>query len=386
MRKFLTRSRSVRRLRFFFLLFFLLSMLNHIRPWHWRVWEFTVVTKEYGHWFALLGLWFVFRFWWWRRRGWALAAVIPTILFAGPVWDTWTWEKTWREELRKGLASVETAAPADVPELLSLKTLFFGRGEARVEPRRIVYDETNGLDLEFFPAMRDGGKSPWIVVVHGGSWANGDSSQLPALSEHLALRGFAIAAINYRKAPAHRWPAQREDLTAAVAFLKAHADELGLDEGKYFLLGRSAGGQIALNAAYTANDPALKGVIAFYAPTDLTFAYESGDEDDILGSRPLLRNLMGTDPYEDPKRYDDASAVVPSEHSRVPTLLLHGRPDPLVWYKHSERLAFRLKHRGVPCVNIESYSATHGSDYNPNGPFGQVTTNAVEYFVTRLSR
>ncbi len=68
----------------------------------------------------------------------------------------------------------------------------------------------------------------------------------------------------------------------------------------------------------------------------------------------------------------------------VPTLLLHGQPDRLVWHKHSERLYERLKAAGVPAAFIDMSWATHGFDYNLNGPGGQISTGAVDDFLAML--
>lgn len=368
-------------MRLIALIFILLSLLNRIEPHHWRVWQASIMTKEFGHWFALLGLFIAFRLWWWRRRVWMTATLVATLLFIGPLWDALSYESMWQDELRLGLQSHAT-----VPPMISFKTLFFGRWEKTIPAERLVFQTKDELGLEFFRSARTEGKSPWVVVVHGGAWDSGDSKQLPELGSHLANLGYAVASIDYRLAPKNKWPAQKEDTLAAIDYLKAHADELGLDKGKYFLLGRSAGGQIALVTAYTANDPALRGVISFYAPTDLFFGYEVGEETDLLGSRPLLRNFLGDTPYDNPKIYADSSPIEASVNSKVPTLLLHGRADTLVWFKHSERLNERLKRRDVKSAYIESWSATHGSDWTLNGPNGQAWTVAVEYFLAEFSK
>src|SRR5690606_39651091 len=73
-----------------------------------------------------------------------------------------------------------------------------------------------------------------------------------------ALPIYAVAAIDYRLAPAHPWPAQREDTHLALAWLKANATKLGIAADKLVLFGRSAGGQIAAAVGCTANDPAIR--------------------------------------------------------------------------------------------------------------------------------
>src|SRR6185437_2536684 len=97
----------------------------------------------------------------------------------------------------------------------------------------------------------------------------------------LAGRGYAVADISYRLAPGAVWPAQRDDVLAAIAGLRGAAGRLGIDPDRIVVFGRSAGGQIAEAAAYWARDPGLRGVAAFYAPADMNFAYAFGREDDI---------------------------------------------------------------------------------------------------------
>jgi acetyl esterase/lipase len=88
------------------------------------------------------------------------------------------------------------------------------------------------------------------------------------LNDWLARQGYAVASIDYRLCPEHKWPAQREDLLEAIEFLRAHATALGIDQAQFVLLGRSAGGQIATATAYWQHDPTIRGVVALYPPTD----------------------------------------------------------------------------------------------------------------------
>ena len=71
-----------------------------------------------------------------------------------------------------------------------------------------------------------------------------------------------MAAVSYRLAPQSVWPAQREDVLAAIAWLKANALKLGLDPTRLVLLGRSAGGQLAAAVGYGARDPAIRAAAA----------------------------------------------------------------------------------------------------------------------------
>jgi acetyl esterase/lipase len=254
-----------------------------------------------------------------------------------------------------------------------------------VATREFARHEDQPLHLQIYrsPEHRP---APCVVVIHGGGWESGSAAEFPALNQHLARRGYAVAAIEYRLAPRWPWPAQREDTLDALRWLKSHAEEFGIDAQRFVLLGRSAGGQIAEAVTYGAHDPAIRGCIAFYAPADLHFAHEFARADDILNSLQLVRQYMNGTPAEARPSYDSASGILLAEASSPPTLLLHGSRDELVWFRQSERLAARLRALGAPHYFLQLPWATHAFDYNLHGPGGQISTYAVEHFLTAVTR
>lgn len=248
-----------------------------------------------------------------------------------------------------------------------------------------TFDYAEGLKLDFYGAEKGASGAACVLMIHGGGWDGGDRAQVPALNHWLAAHGVAVAAISYRLAPAHRWPAQREDVLAAVAWLKAHAGELGIDARRLVLCGRSAGGQIAATVAYTAGDPAIRGVVALYAPLDLRNGYAWGREDDPLRSRLLVRQFLGGSPDSASEVCASASSVEVAGPGAVPTLLVHGRLDTLVWYRHSRHLAAKLAELGVPHALVELSWATHALEFNVHGPGGQLATGALLHFVRAVT-
>lgn len=362
--------------------YFCFSFLNLITPWNTTVWMMTVITKEYGHYFALFGVYLIFKFWRANQKRRSIWMIIPMVIFLGPLWDAYSLQDVWRKELQKGLG-VETAPGP----LLSFKDLILGYGNDELKPESLVYAkrELYELKLDFYKSPVAGPR-PFVIVVHGGSWASGDAKQLPELNSYLAAQGYSVAAIDYTLLPGGKWPVPVRDLEAAIAYLKANAEKLGLDASKYFLLGRSAGGQVAGVVAYTTKDPGLKGFIEFYSPMDLEFGYRAGDEDDILGSRAILRNYYGGTPSQEPKNYHDGSPALVVGDSKLPTLMFHGKPDQLVWYKHGEILSTKLQASGAPHAFILFSWATHGFDYNLHGPAGQISTKSILYFLNNFSK
>jgi acetyl esterase/lipase len=345
-------------------------------------WRLAVAAGVYGHVLALGAVTIAVAAWWMSGAGagWAITTGAVALAAAGLLLRPAMSARRVADEAKSALDRM--GAPAGSRSGFEVRRLFARETtQVPVETRRVG----EGLEFDFYRAVGNA-KAPCVIVVHGGGWDGGDRKQMPELNHWLAGRGYAVAAVSYRLAPQHRWPAQRDDVRAAIAWIKAHAEELGVDAARLVLFGRSAGGQIALNVAYTASDPAIRGAIGLYAPADLILGYESGREDDALGSRRLLRQYLGGTPEEVRAVYDDASATTRVTRESPPTLLLHGKLDTLVWERHTERLAAKLKEHDVPHAVVWVPWATHAFEYELNGPGGQVTLYAIERFLEWVTR
>ena len=225
---------------------------------------------------------------------------------------------------------------------------------------------------------------PGVLVVHGGSWQNGTNKEFMALNAYLAARDYVVVSINYRLAPKWKFPAGRDDVLSAIAYLKVYGAELGLDATRLALLGRSAGGQLALLAAYTANEPAIRGVVSVYGPTDLKFGYERPAPKDLLDTRGVLESYLGGPPAQADDAYFAASPINFVTPASPATLLIHGLHDNHVSPEESERLETRLLQARVRNLFIRLPWATHACDWSFSGPCGQITTYAIERFLERV--
>lgn len=361
-------------------------------PWA-GLWKAAVAAGEFGHWFALLPL-ALAALAAVALGGWTRVATLAlcTVAAAGllrPAWLAWRMGERLPGQLARDLGSV--ADGADV-SAFSFARLYFPPSLPRVpvETETFARHTDGDLQVDFYRASSasEPGPAPCLVVVHGGGWDGGERTQLEAWNHRWAARGYAVAAITYRLAPRHPWPAQREDTLAALAWLKGNAPRLGIDAARLVLVGRSAGGQIAAAVAYGSGDPGIVGVVSFYAPHDMPFAWGVSREDDALNSVKLMRQYLGGPPDTPERRalYASASAQLMVGPRTPPTLLLHGRPDALVWYRHSERLAAGLREAGVRHHHLELPWATHGFDYNPDGPGGQLADHAIASFLRAVTR
>lgn len=347
------------------------------------MWKITLGVTEYGHRLALVPVLLGVVSWRKRQRLAAGAALAAALTLLVPLMQAVKVASTLPREVDTAFRITEAAK---TPPLV-LRDLWLGRAPDRVEAKRLVYardgDEERAL---LFHASQTRRPAPCLIVIHSGGWDGGSAEEFPEWNHHWAREGYAVAAIEYRLAPRWRWPAQRDDVAAALTFLKAQAATLGVDAERFVLIGRSAGGQIATAAACGLNDATIRGCISLYAPADMPFAWKYADPADVLDSPRLLRQYLGGSEEEAPELYRDASATLIATASSPPMLMIHGQRDTLVWHRQSERLAAKLGEVGVPHFHLSLPWATHALDYPFHGPGAQLTRYSVGRFLEKITQ
>ncbi len=269
------------------------------------------------------------------------------------------------------------------------RLLAFGSPTPAVET--IPYRERAGeepLVLDLYGGARPGEARPLVVMVHGGSWSGGDRHQLTAIARRLAGDGVAVASIEYGLAPRHPFPDGLEDVITAVDFLKARAASLGIDPERVVLYGRSAGGHLALLAAYRLGTARVRGVVALYAPTDMHDSWAHPTNPWVFDTPGTLRRFLGGAPGDSPAmhaRYTAASPIAHVGPTTPPTLLVHGVRDEIVRFRHASRLAERLSRARVPHAVVALPWATHGCEASLAGPSGQLVEYAVRRFLASVA-
>jgi acetyl esterase/lipase len=230
------------------------------------------------------------------------------------------------------------------------------------------------LDL-YLPEDAATSPVPVIVHVHGGGWRRGSRRvPLPRLGagfyDGLAGQGFAVAAIDYRLSGEARYPAAVDDVRAAVGWVREHAAAYGMDPGRVFAWGDSAGGHLALMAALAGakgNEDerpgaGVQGVVAWFPVTDLAGLLDDvtaagGHADPGPESREAL--FLGAPAASVPDLAREASPVHHASAAAPPVLLMHGAADDLVPPAQSIRLAEALTRAGA-AVELELVpGATH---------------------------
>lgn len=368
-------------------LFLIISSLSVIRApsnFFWRmqvaVTEFPLVTISASLVLLVTCLWLGK-----YRTAAIIISSIALILFTVPVARAYVRAGELDTQLRSTFPGSEDAENS-LSSPYSFWRMVSGMQYTTVTPFNYPFrsEGTRTWDFDFYPSSSKE-KSPCVIVIHSGSWSSGDNKEFPELNSYLANRGYHVAAINYRLAPEFKSPSQIEDVSLLIQQLKARSEELNIDTGNFVLLGRSAGGQVALCAAYTLHDPAIKGVIAYYAPCDMVWGGRITGNPLVLNTNQVFKDYLGGNIDQFPEKYEESSAVHQLHADVPPTLLIHGVNDCMVSVIHSEHLEAALKAQHSTVYFLDLPGATHACDYNLSGPSGQLCTYTVERFLASVT-
>lgn len=202
--------------------------------------------------------------------------------------------------------------------------------------------------------------TPALLWIHAGGYVMGTAKQDDGLCQRFARQlGITVAAVDYRLAPEHPYPAPLEDCYSALTWLTGLP---AVDSGRVAIGGASAGGGLAAALALLARDrgevTSVLQVLAYpmlddrttASPTNVSYRLWSPSSNRF----GWAAYLAGADPQlAVPARRDDLSGLPPA-------WIGVGTHDLF----HDEDLAYaeRLTHAGVPCHVEVVPGAFHGFD------------------------
>lgn len=221
------------------------------------------------------------------------------------------------------------------------------------------------LPPESAPRLDGAKRRPAVVYFHGGGWVRGDKAteREKNIGQGLADSGYVFVTANYILGP-NAWPKNLQDCKNAVRFLRANAARYGVHPDRIAAMGTSAGGHLALMAAYTADagpkefepeqpypqvSSAVRAVVNFYGMTNLLTRQLALPDGTPTGT-PADSNspaVLGATRTEDPARWRQASPVTHVSKAVPPTFIVHGLSDPTVDYVQAVELANALRAHGV---------------------------------------
>ncbi|MCX7590083.1 MAG: alpha/beta hydrolase fold domain-containing protein [Kiritimatiellae bacterium] len=255
----------------------------------------------------------------------------------------------------------------------------------------VVYSSPNGNDLKLnFVRPAGNGPFPLVLCIHGGGWQFGSYNEYLDFQKAFAAAGIATASVQYRFPPKNRFPAQLDDITASVRFLVENHKRFRIDPDCIGLTGGSAGGHLALLAAFTEiKGCRVKAVVNIAGPTDLRTFSSSPSGDAAMKaalnktSAELLEDLLGT---QDRKAaiYAKASPVTLIRKNVPAILTIHGTEDDIVPFSQAEALHAALKKVGATERIVPIKGGGHDFAKWPEKERLAVAVEIIDYFKAHL--
>lgn len=258
-----------------------------------------------------------------------------------------------------------------------------GKDEAPASTGSTMKDVSYGSDAAqkmdiYLPAGRTTSATKVLVLIHGGGWTGGDKAEFDPYIQTLMQRlpDYALFNINYRLATsnANRFPAQENDVKAAMEFISNKAGEYKVSQN-VVLLGFSAGAHLALLQGYKHTSPVKpRAIVSFFGPTDLVDMYNNPTS---TFTTLLLEALIGASPTQNIGAYQQSSPAFFVNGSSAPTMILHGGQDNLVAPSQATLLDNKLQAAGVARQYVYYPNEGHGWF----GPSLEDSFNKIEAFL-----
>jgi len=230
----------------------------------------------------------------------------------------------------------------------------------------VVYDDRFGDDTKMDVYLPEGdGLHPGVMFIHGGAWIAGDRGEYTQAAKRLARAGYVAATIEYRLLPDGAFPKNVQDCFCALAHMRAHAGEYGLDPNRLAVVGYSAGGHLAAMVGLAYDDPDLKPDCAAAAgrANDPPNAVVAGSANyDLRGTPPdfwLAEEYLGGDPDDLPRTYSKASPITHVGPGKPPFLIVIGTDDMLIVEEQSQALRVALTTDGNDARVLEVAGGGH---------------------------
>ena len=264
------------------------------------------------------------------------------------------------------------------------------------------------LDL-YYPTGNRSGKCPIVVYTHGGGWAAGSRhgaarGSFAAVFTQLVEKGFCVASVDYRLYKKGGKVSMRDcviDSKDAIRYLAKNGQPLGLDPMRVYVMGDSAGGQIAQILLLSSlesmpGDPVLARAtykmvagVSWYGPCDFekTDLFNHDDRADFR-DRFAARILRPGTPAEDKlKLYREMSPINYLTPTSPPLLMIQGDKDTTIPVKHAYYMQEKAKAVQAPVEILIVKNAGHnwrsvGADINP--PRQVIVDRTVRFFVDHL--
>lgn len=226
---------------------------------------------------------------------------------------------------------------------------------------------------------------PAVVVIYGSAWLSNNlkGNVIENIGKPLLDAGFAVIAPNHRSSSDAKFPAQINDINAAIRFIRANAADYKIDTSFIAITGYSSGGHLAALAGtsgktglfkvgtesadlegkvgkYTRFSSSVDAVVDWFGPTDFLMMDSCGSSMEHNAANSPESALVGGAIKENKDKVALANPCTYIDKNDPPFLILHGDKDPLVPHCQSELLHQKLRENGVKSALVIIPGGEHG--------------------------
>jgi len=243
-----------------------------------------------------------------------------------------------------------------VPDAMTLLQVLPERAAAArtvLESRlNIRYGEQPKETLDSFPAANDtlGKLAPAQIFIHGGYWRMMDKSDYSHLAEDVVAAGAAHISLNYDLCPDVTLDDIVDEIRNAVIYIYRNADDLGIDAGRLFIAGHSAGGHLTgMMMRQNWPDYGLPGDI-FKGAAPVSGVFETA---------PIMHTSINNDVHLDEEMAERNNALKSPPEVTAPVLAFVGGNEPEGFHWQSQRYVEVCKGAGLDAEYVSVPNTHH---------------------------
>lgn len=269
----------------------------------------------------------------------------------------------------------------------------FKKPAKRIETSTFIIPVEDGMVTGYFFQRRDNmpkqltSLRPLIIFYHGGGWVWGNMDLYSFICARIAsITSAAVLSVDYRLAPKYKFPTAVEDCYNTLIWAAQGARYWKVDPERIFLMGDSAGGNLAAVVSRLSRDrkgPHIAGQILIYPVTDgrlRTPSFNKFKDSPTLTGKEMqffIKNYQS-----EPKDIlnPNFSPLLSKDHSRLPaTLIITADNDPLL--DDGRLYAQALDSADTPVKYLECKNTVHGYLAFPAAPGTEETESAIMQFI-----
>ena len=247
-------------------------------------------------------------------------------------------------------------------------------------------DRITGHKLDIHLPKSGTAPYPVIICIYGSAWFSNNSKATTfstGLGQRLLKEGFAVVNINHRSSSDAKFPAQIQDVKAAIRFVRANSAVFFFDSSFIGITGWSSGGHLSALAGttnttkidkingldieiegtigkFTQTSSHVNAVVDWFGPTDFLIMDSCGSSFKHDEEKSPESSLIGGPIQKNKDKVALANPITYVTKSNPPFLIFHGDKDALVPHCQSERLHAKLQQQGARSELVIIAGGEHG--------------------------